>query len=333
MTRFAQIVSTGRAVPPVRVTNADVEARLGEPVDAWLVANVGIRARHFLAPGQTTSDLATEAARQALDRAGLTAGEIDLLVVATDTPDQPSPATASVVQGKLGALAAGVFDVNAACAGWVTALDLASKALAHDTQYRHALVIGAYAMSRFLDWTDKRTCTLFADGAGAVVLGVGDRPGVLGARLGAAPEYADALGIYAGGATRPATLAEVTANGPPSVRFVRRFPATFNVERWPALIDDVLTRAEVTRAEVALFVFTQLNLRTIEGVMAVLGLPMSRTHVTMDEWGYTGSACLPMTLDAAASSGRLHPGDLVVFCASGGGLAMGAALVRWTAGG
>lgn len=331
MSRFARILSTGRAVAPQRVTNADLEARLGEPVDAWLRENVGIAARHFLAPEQATSDLAAEAGRQALARAGLAPSDVDLLVVATDTPDQPSPATASVVQAKLGALSAGVFDVNAACAGWVTALDLTSKAIAQDDQLRHVLVIGAYGMSRYLDFTDKRTCTLFADGAGAVVLGTGDAPGFLGARLASAPEFVDALGVYSGGTRRPATIEEVKANGPPTVRFVRRFPATFNVERWPALIDGVLDRAGVAREDVALYVFTQLNLRTIEAVMKTLALPMSRTHVTMDEWGYTGSACIPMTLDAAAQAGRLAPGDLVVFCASGGGLAMAAALYRWTA--
>jgi 3-oxoacyl-[acyl-carrier-protein] synthase-3 len=236
-----------------------------------------------------------------------------------------------VVAARLGAGGAGVFDLNAACAGWVTALDMASKAIATDPHYQRVLVIGAYGMSRFLDWKDKRTCTLFADGAGAVLLGAGDTPGFLGARLAAAAEYHDALGVYSGGTRRPATAAEVAAHGPPSVRFVRKFPATFNVERWPGLIKDVLDPAGLGTGDVALFVFTQLNLRTIEATMAVLGQPMERTHFTMDRWGYTGSACIPMTLDDAVEKGRLKAGDHVLFCASGGGLAIAAALYRWTA--
>jgi 3-oxoacyl-[acyl-carrier-protein] synthase III len=327
----ARILATGRAVPPRRVTNADLEALLGESVDDWLVQHVGIRARHFMSDEQATSDLAAEAAAQALGRAGVAAGDVDLLVVATDTPDSPSPATASVVQARLGAHRAGVLDVNAACAGWVTALDLASKQIACDARYRHVLVVGAYGMSRFLDWKDKRTCTLFADGAGAVLLGAGAEPGFLGARLAAASEYHDALGIYSGGTRRPATADEVAAHGPPVVRFVRRFPATFNVDRWPGLIREVLEPAGLALGDVDLYVFTQLNLRTIEATMAALGQPMSRTHTTMDRWGYTGSACIPMTLDDAVLEGRLRPGDHVLFCASGGGLAMAAALYRWTA--
>ena len=331
MSRFARILSTGRYVPPVRLTNADVEARLGEPVDAWLRENVGIEARHHMAPDESTSDLAVAAARQALERAGVAPAEVDLLVVATDTPDQPSPATASVVQAKLGATSAGVFDLNAACAGWVTALDMASKAVASDAGYRHVLVVGAYGMSRFLDWSDKRTCTLFADGAGAVLLGAGDTPGFLGGRLASAGEYHDALGIYSGGTRRPATAEEVAAHGPPAVRFVRKFPATFNVERWPGLIHALLTPHGLGLDDMRLFVFTQLNLRTIEATMAALGQPMERAPYVMDKWGYTGSACIPMTLDDAVEKGRLAPGDHVVLCASGGGLAMAAALYRWTA--
>ncbi len=330
MTRYARILSTGREVPPRRLTNADVEALLGQPVNDWLVENVGIHARHLMSEEQATSDLAIGAATQALARAGVAAADVDLLIVATDTPDQPSPATASVVAARLGATGAGLFDLNAACAGWVTALDMASKAVACDPRLRHVLVIGAYGMSRFLDWTDKRTCTLFADGAGAVLLGAGDEPGFLGGRMASASEYWDALGVYSGGTRRPATAEEVAASGPPSVRFVRKFPATFNTERWPALIGDVLGGAGLGLDDVALFVFTQLNLRTIEATMAALGLPVSRTHNIMDKWGYTGSACIPMALDDAVEKGRLGAGDHVVFCASGGGLAMAAALFRWT---
>ncbi len=329
--RRARILSTGRYVPERVVSNAELEARLGQPLDAWLVENVGIRQRHLMADHEVTSDLAVAAARDALARAGLSPQDLDLIIVATDTPDQPSPATASVVQHKLGARRAGTYDLNCACAGFVTALDVAAKTIAADDAYHHVLVVGAYGMSRFIDWTDKKTCTLFADGAGAVVLGAGEAPGFVGARLEAHGEYHDALGIYTGGTLHPATPERVAAEGAPAVRFVRKFPATFNTERWPVLLQGVLERAGLGVDDVALFVFTQLNLRTIEATMAALGQPMSKTHWTMDKWGYTGSACIPMTLDDAVRAGRVRPGDLVALCASGGGLAMATALFRWTA--
>ena len=329
--RYAQILATGRYVPARTVTNAELEAQLGEPVDQWLRDNVGIAERHFMAPDEVTSDLAFGAARQALQRAGVTPGELDLLVVASDTPDQPSPGTSSVLQHKLGARQAGTFDVNCACASFVTALDVAAKAIQTDADHRRVLVVGAYGMSRHLDWKDKKTCTLFADGAGAVVLGAGDAPGYLAGKLEAHGEYHDALGIYGGGTLHPSTPAYVAEHGQPVVKFVRKFPATFNTERWPALIHALLRKGGVRLDEVKLLVFTQLNLRTIEATMGVLGLPMSRTHWTMDRWGYTGSACIPMTLDDAVLAGRVRPGDLVLLVASGGGLAMAGSLLRWTA--
>ena len=329
--RHARILSTGRYVPERVVTNAELEQRLGEPLDAWLRQNVGIAQRHVMADEQATSDLAVAAARQALERAGVAPEQLDLVVVATDTPDYLSPATSAVVQWKLGAKRAGIFDVNSACAGWVTALDIASKAIAADASYRYVLVVGAYGMTRFVNWEDKKTCTLFADGAGAVLLGAGESPGFLGAKLLADGDYHDALGIYTGGTHRPATLATVAESGPPTVQFVRKFPATFNTDHWPKLLRELLARADQRLEDVKLFVFTQLNLRTIEATMKLLEQPMERAHYTMDKWGYTGSACIPMTLDDAVVQGKVRQGDLVAFCASGGGLAMASALYRWTA--
>ncbi|QRN97103.1 ketoacyl-ACP synthase III [Archangium violaceum] len=330
--RYANILATGRYVPEKVLTNADVERIIGEPVDAWLQQNVGIKQRHLMADDQVTSDLCVAAAKQAMERAGVKPGELDLIVVATDTPDYLSPATSSVVQAKLGAGNAGTYDLNCACAGWVTALDVASKTIAADESYQRVLVVGAYGMSRYINWKDKKTCTLFADGAGAVVLGASDKPGFLGAKLLAAGEYHDALGVYTGGTYRPST-AETLAltNGKPAVQFVRKFPATFNTERWPMLLKQLLERAKLTMNDVDHFVFTQLNLRTIEATMKVLEQPMSKTNWTMDKWGYTGSACIPMTLDDAVVEGRVKKGDLVALCASGGGLAMASALYRWTA--
>ncbi|WP_257459316.1 3-oxoacyl-ACP synthase III family protein [Archangium lipolyticum] len=330
--RYANILATGRYVPEKVLTNADVERIIGEPVDAWLQQNVGIKQRHLMADDQVTSDLCVAAAKQAMERAGVKPQELDLIIISTDTPDYLSPATASVVQAKLGASNAGTFDINAACAGWVTALDVASKTIAADESYQRVLVVGAYGMSRYINWKDKKTCTLFADGAGAVVLGASDKPGFLGAKLLAAGEYHDALGVYTGGTYRPAT-AETLAltNGKPAVQFVRKFPATFNTERWPMLLKQLLERAKLTMNDVDHFVFTQLNLRTIEATMKALEQPMSKTNWTMDKWGYTGSACIPMTLDDAVVEGRVKKGDLVALCASGGGLAMASALYRWTA--
>jgi 3-oxoacyl-[acyl-carrier-protein] synthase-3 len=184
-------------------------------------------------------------------------------------------------------------------------------------------------MSRHVDWKDKKTCTLFADGAGAVVLGAGEQPGILAGRLEAHGEYHDALGIYGGGTLHPSTPAYVAANGQPFVKFVRKFPATFNTERWPALVNALLAKTGTSIDDVKLFVFTQLNLRTIEATMKVLGVPMTRTHWTMDRWGYTGSACIPMTLDDAVQAGKLRKGDLVMLMASGGGLAMAGSILRW----
>ena len=334
--RHAQIISTGSYVPERVLTNAEFERQLGEPVGDWLVANVGIRERHFMAEDQVTSDLAVAAGRQALERAGLTPNDLDRIIVATDTPDYLSPATAAVVQAKLGARRAGVFDLNSACAGWVTALDLAARILVTEPEERFVLVIGAYGMSRFLDWDDKKTVTLFADGAGAVIVGAGSQPGWLATVTAAAGEYHDALGIYTGGTYRPATAANVAHYGSPRVQFVRKFPATFNTEQWPPLIDRLLTRASVATGtrlgpdDVDQYYFTQVNLRGIEATMAALGQPLAKTHWIMDRWGYTGSACIPMALDDAIAQGQgPKPGARIVFCASGGGIALAASLWQW----
>lgn len=328
--RSAQITSTGISVPERVVTNADVEKILGASVDQWLIENVGIRERRFMRDEQATSDLAAEAGRVALERAGVDARELDLLIIATDTPDYISPATASVVQHKLGAVNAGTFDLNCACAGFVTGMDVASKYIAADTAYNKILLIGAYGMSRYINWKDKKTATLFADGAGAILFTAGDAPGFLGSKLFAAGEYNDALGIYIGGTRNVANVENVARMGAPNVAFVKKFPKTFNTDHWPPLIYEVLNRAGYSPDDVAHYYFTQLNLRTIEAMMEILKQPLSKTHWVMDKWGYTGSACIPMALDDDLQRGKgPQPGDLVLFCASGGGLAMAVALFKW----
>jgi 3-oxoacyl-[acyl-carrier-protein] synthase-3 len=326
-----QILATGSYVPDRVVTNAEVDALIGETTSDWLVANVGIRERRWMRPDQTTSDLIVEAARRALDRARVTAQDLSLIIVSTDTPDYLSPATAVVVQHKLGAAQAGCYDVNSACAGWVTALDQGARYLLTEPEARYVLVAGGYGMSRFLDLKDKKTANLFADGAGAAVLGRGEAAGWLGSNLLAVGSFHDALGIYGGGAHRPSTPENLAAYGPPRVEFVRKFPRTFNTEYWPRLIQGALDKGGLTFDDVDLYLFTQLNLRTIEQMMETLGQPLSKTHWVMDKWGYTGSPCVVMALDDAIAQGRgPRPGQVVVFCASGGGITMAASVWKWT---
>jgi len=330
MARHPQILATGSCVPDRVITNAEVDALLGESTSDWLIENVGIRERRWMSDGQVTSDLVAEACRRALDRAGVSAEQVRLLIVSTDTPDYLSPGTSVVVQHKLGAVNAGCWDVNSACAGWVTALDQGARYLLTEPELEYVLVAGGYGMSRFLDFSDKRTANLFADGAGAVLLGVGDVPGFLAGNLLAVGEYHDALGIYTGGTCRPATAENLAKYGPPKVEFVRKFPKTFNTEYWPRLIQGALDKAGLTIPDVDLFLFTQLNLRTIELMMDHFEQPMEKTHWVMDKWGYTGSPCVAMALDDAIAQGHgPKPGQHVLFCASGGGITMAASVWRW----
>jgi 3-oxoacyl-[acyl-carrier-protein] synthase-3 len=328
--RYAQILSTGSYVPERVVTNAEIDEILGEPTSDWLIENVGIRERRWMTPDQTTSDLVVEASRRALERAGIHPEDLDLIILSTDTPDYFSPGTSVVVQHKLGAVNAGCWDVNSACAGWVTALDQGARYIMTEPSIRYILVAGGYGMSRFLDLTDKRTANLFADGAGAVVLGAGSEPGFLASQFLARGEYHDALGIYTGGAFRPCAPENLEKYGPPRVQFVKKFPKTFNTEYWPRLIRAALDKAGLTVDDVSLFLFTQLNLRTIELMMQILGQPMEKTHWVMDKWGYTGSPCVAMALDDAIAQGKGPcPGDIIVFCTSGGGISMAASVWRW----
>jgi len=330
--RHTQILSTGSYVPERIVTNAEIDALIGESTNEWLLANVGIRERRWMSPEQTTSDLIVEASRKALTRAGLLASELDLIIVSTDTPDYLSPGTSVVVQYKLGANKAGCYDVNSACAGWVTALDQAARYLMTEPAYRYILVTGGYGMSRFINIKDKKTANLFADGAGAVVLGVGEKPGFLASNLLAVGEFHHSLGIYTGAAYRPCTLANLERYGPPRVEFIKKFPKTFNTEYWPKLMQGALDKVGLTFDDVNLFLFTQLNLRTIEYMMALLDQPIEKTHWVMHKWGYTGSPCVAMALDDAIEQGRgPKTGQVVLFCASGGGISMAASVWKWSA--
>lgn len=328
--QYPQILSTGSYVPDKVLPNSYFDEILGEPVSDWLVENVGIRERRMMAPDQTTSDLIVEAAKIAIERAGITAADLDMVIVSTDTPDYLSPGTSVVVQYKLGAENAGAYDVNSACAGWTTALDQGARYLMTESSFKYILVAGGYGMTRYIDWADKRTCTLFADGAGAVVLGRGAQPGFLASSFKAVGSFHDALGIYTGGTARPATAENVAEGGQPFVKFVKKFPRTFNTEHWPVLIDSALSKAGLTRDDIDLYLFTQLNLRTIEAMMDLLGQPIEKTHWVMDKWGYTGSPCVAMALHDAIEQGRgPKPGDKILFCTSGGGITMAVSVWQW----
>ncbi len=327
--RNAVITGTGSAVPARVVTNDELSAMLGEPIHEFVEGTLGIRTRHWCGPDESTADLAVAAATRALESAGLSADQIDLLIIATDTPEFVSPPTASVVQGRLGATRAGTFDLNAGCAGFVTALDTAWKFIRADERYRRVLVVGAYAMSKFLDPRDKKTVTIFADGAGAAVVELDAREGILASELFADGTLCDGMGIFAGGTRTPIT-AEVLAEGyKTKLRFVQKYPASVNEEGWPRIVRDVLVRAGRKVTDVDHWFWTQVNLSTIRVVMATLGEPMEKAHTIMGKWGYTGSACLPMALDDARRAGRLADGDLLVFTGSGAGLAMGTVAMTW----
>lgn len=329
--RHAVITGTGHHVPERVVTNAELEAILGTSVEPFVSETLGIRERRFCAPHESTVDLCLPAARAALAMAGVSPQAIDLLIVATDTPEYISPATSSALHARLGTTRAATFDVNAGCAGYVTALDVAAKYLRADDRYARILVVGAYAMSKYLDLHDKKTATIFADGAGATVVEARDVPGVLASELYADGSFCHGMGVFAGGTAEPITEAVVRDGVRNRLRFVEKYPREVNEEGWPRLARSVLARAGRDVTDVACWLWTQVNRSTIEVVMARLGVPMARAHTVMHKWGYTGAACLPMALDDAVRAGRLGDGDLVMLTGSGAGLAMGCVALEWRA--
>lgn len=330
MSRRAGVFGTGMYAPERVVKNAEFNARYDMDVDEFLRENRNIHERHFMSSEQATSDLIVPAARAALAAAGLAPGDLDLIIVSTDTPDYISPPTASVVQHKLGAVRAGTFDINSACAGFVTALDMASKYIMSDERYGAILVAGGYGMSKFLDWDDYKLATLFADGAGAVVMRpTTDGTGVLSSTLYADGSFHDYMGIYAGGTFMPTDAAAIGRRDN-LLRFAKKFPAETNPTHWPRLIRETLDRIGRHPDEVKHFFFTQINIASIAAALEALRVPAERSHNIMDRYAYTGSACIPMALADAASVHRLKRGDLVVLMGSGGGMAMAAVALEWS---
>ncbi|HJX89862.1 MAG TPA: ketoacyl-ACP synthase III [Pyrinomonadaceae bacterium] len=327
---YARIIGTGSYVPQKVLTNNELSLMIGEDIDEFVSNVIGIKERHICGVDESTADLAEAASKKALESAGITAGDLDLIILATDTPEHLSPATSVVVQDRMGAKNAGTFDVNCACAGFVTALDTASKFIIADPAYKNVLVIGAYAMSKYIDWHDKKTATIFADGAGAMVLQANDiSPGFLGSKLLADGSFSDYMGIYAGGTRTPVTDDVLREGLWTKVRFARKYPPEVNIDGWPRIIGDVLAKCELAVNDISLFLFTQVNLSTIKEVMKILAVSMERTHTVMGKWGYTGSACIPMVLDDAVQERKLKPGDNLIMCASGGGLNMACVAFRW----
>ena len=328
--RDAKIIGTGIYVPERIVSNAELSRNLGEDIDEFVSTIVGIKERHIAADDESAADLAAAAAESALFEAGIVAADLDLILVATDTPEYISPATSVVVQRRIDAVNAGTFDINCACAGFVTTLDTAFKYMIADDGYKNVLVIGCYVMSKFIDWKDKKTSTLFADGAGAVVLqAVDDEKHFLASKLVADGTYHDYMGIFAGGTHQPITADVLAANNTNRLRFAQKYPPEVNIVGWPKIVNEVIAKAGLSLDDVDMFLWTQVNLSTIKIVMQEMNIPERKTHTIMHKWGYTGSACIPMVMHDAIEAGKIKRGDNVVLCASGGGLNMACLAMKY----
>lgn len=311
------------------MTNEEL-SRMVDTSDEWIRTRSGIRERRIGRPDEPTSEMGIQAGRRALEDAGLKPADIDLLIVATMTPDMPMPAAACVIQHKLGVPnSAACFDLNAACSGFVYALDTACAMLASG-RYRHALVIGAEKLSTFLDWKDRTTCVLFGDGAGAVVLGPSSDPdrGFLGARLGAFGESGDLLCIPGGGSGLPATPTSI-ASGQHFLKMKGKEVFKLAVRVMDEAARDILEQHRLRADQISLVIPHQANLRIIEAISQYLELPMERFFVNVDRYGNTSSASIPIALDEARRSGRIKPGDITLMVAFGAGLTYGSALIRW----
>ena len=293
-------------------------------------ARSGIRERRIAAADEATSDLAVQAARRALEDAGVSASEIDLLVVATITPDYPMPATSCIVQHKLGVpSSAACFDLNAACSGFIYGLDTAC-AMISSGRYRKALVIGAEKLSSVVDWQDRGTCLLFGDGAGAAVIGLSDTPGIglIGTKLGAHGEDTDLLFIPGGGSRTP-TTAESIARGDQYIKMKGKEVFKLAVRVMEEAARDILEQHGVAAHQIGLVIPHQANLRIIDAIAQYLELPVERFFVNVDRYGNTSAASIPIALDEARKAGRIKPGDLTLLVAFGAGLTYGSALIRW----
>jgi 3-oxoacyl-[acyl-carrier-protein] synthase-3 len=326
--RRATIKSLATYVPPRLLTNADLE-RMVETTDEWILQRTGIRERHIVDPGVATSDLAKEAAIEAIRRAGLTPQDIDLIIVGTVTPDMLFPSTACLVQDKIGASRAWGFDLSAACSAFTYALTVGSQMIAAGAA-NHVLVIGADVMSSIIDYTDRATCVLFGDGAGAVVLGVSDDPevGILDFEHQVDGSGGPALCMPAGGSRQPASRDTVEQR----LHYVKQEGQAvfkFAVRNTGEICERLLQRNQVSAADLDLFVSHQANRRIILSAAERIGMPDDKVIINIDRFGNTTAATIPLALNDAVSSGRLKKGDLILLASVGAGFTVGSVLVRW----
>jgi len=323
MTRFARITGTGSCLPPQRLTNADMVARLAargvDTSDEWIVERTGIRARHFVADGVFASDLAAEAARHAMAAAGVQGTDIDLIIVATSTPDMVFPSTAAIVQNKLGIAGCPVFDVQAVCSGFIYALTVADAMIKAGSASK-ALVIGAEVFSRLLDFNDRTTCVLFGDGAGAVVLEASDTPGILATDIHADGKHTDILCV-------PGHVSGGQIMGDPLLKMDGQAVFKLAVGVLEDTARATLAKAGKTAADIDWLIPHQANIRIMAGTARKLKLPMDKVVVTVDQHGNTSAASIPLALDHAVRAGQVKPGHTLMLEGVGGGFTWGSVLV------
>ena len=324
MTAFSRITGTGSYLPPRRVTNDDLARDLAtrgiETSDQWIIERTGIRARHFAEPHVTSSDLGLEASKNALEAAGRVAADIDLIIVATSTPDMVFPSSASILQNKLGIAGCPAFDVQAVCSGFVYALTVAD-AMIRTGSARCALVVGAEVFSRILDFNDRTTCVLFGDGAGAVVLEASAEPGILASDLHADGKHAGILCV-------PGNVSGGDVIGTPLLHMEGQAVFKLAVRVLEEAARATLKKAEKTDADIDWLIPHQANIRIMEGTAKKLKVPLDKLIVTVDEHGNTSAASIPLALDEAVRSGKVRKGDLVMLEGVGGGFTWGAVLLN-----
>lgn len=325
----AAITGVGHYVPEKLVKNEYFNEMYKKDIDTFLKEKRNIHQRYFMSEEQATSDLIVPAAENAIAQAKIKKEDIQLIIVATDTPDYISPSTASVVQHKLGVKNAGIFDINTACSGFVTALDTAAKYIQADSQYQNILVVGAYGMSKFLDWDDYKIATMFADGAGAAIVSRTDSEEyILSSATYGDGQFHDYMGIYAGGTSKNLSH-EALEKKEHLLNFAKRIPVETNTIHWPRLTNTLLDRIKKTPEDIDTFFLTQLNIGTINTFLDSFNLPHEKSHNVMNKFGYTGSACIPMAISDAVENKKLKKGDLVFLLGSGGGMSMCALAMKW----
>lgn len=324
MKTYSRITGTGSYLPPRRLTNADLVAELAiqgvESSDEWIVERTGIRARHFVDAGVNSSDLALQASLNALQAAGIDAKDIDLIIVATSTPDMVFPSTACILQSKLGVKGGPAFDVQAVCSGFIYALTLADSLIRSGTA-KKALVVGAEVFSRILDFKDRTTCVLFGDGAGAVVLEASSTPGILSTDIHADGGYSDILCV-------PGHVCGGQVLGDPLLRMDGQAVFKLAVGVLDEAARAVLAKAGKTEADVDWLIPHQANIRIMQSTARKLKLPMDKVVVTVDQHGNTSAASVPLALDTAVRSGQVKPGQTLLLEAVGGGFTWGAVLLN-----